>query len=378
MTDTPPAPASSAADSADAPRSQLTQAQVVWRRFRRHRAGMAGGLLLLAIGLTALFADALAPHHPFARHSNYVHAPPQTIRFLSEEGFHWRPFVYGIEVRRDLETGLKTYLPDKDERYPLRLFVRGDPYRFLGLFETNLRLLGVADDGPLFLLGTDKLGRDMLSRLLVGAQVSLTVGLFAVLFSLALGASLGMVSGYFGGWVDMIVQRLIELIFAFPSIPILMALSALIPPTWPPYLSFMGIVTVLALVGWGSLAREVRGKALAIREADFVLAARASGARDGRILRRHIFPAMYTHVIVISSLAMPSFILSESTLSFLGLGIKPPLTSWGALLAEAMNLHALYLHPWLLAPGVCILVTVLAFNFLGDGLRDAAAATIER
>ena len=212
----------------------------------------------------------------------------------------------------------------------------------------------------------------MLSRIIVGGRISLTIGLFAVTLSLTLGSVFGVISGFYGGTVDNVIQRMIELIFAFPSIPILMALSAVLPPEWPSHLVFMGIVTVLALVGWGGLAREIRGKTLSIRESDFVMAARVCGAKDGRILFRHLLPSMFSHIIVIATLAIPGFILGESTLSFLGLGIKPPMTSWGLLLSDAMNIHSLSLYPWLLIPGLCIIIAVLAFNFLGDGLRDAA------
>jgi peptide/nickel transport system permease protein len=356
-----------------AAKAGYSQYRLLWRRFRRHRAGMAGGIAILLVVCASFLAEFLSPHHFNTRYFEYVHLPPQRVHFFSDEGFHLRPFVYGIKHWQDPQTALTRYSEDSARRLPLMFFVRGDRYSFYGLFESNLHLVGTGKGNPFFLLGTDRFGRDLLSRLLTGGRISLTVGLLAVFLSLTLGTTMGMISGYYGGRIDHFVQRTVELISAFPSIPILMALSAVLPPQWPSYLTFMGIVAVLSLVGWGSLAREIRGKTLVAREADYVLAARSCGARDRRIIFRHLLPSMWSHVIVISTLAVPRFILSESTLSFLGLGIKAPLTSWGLLLADAMNLHVLVLYPWLLAPGACILITVLAFNYFGDGLRDAAA-----
>ena len=349
-----------------------SQSRLIWKRFLKHRVGVAGGCVVCIILFLVLFAEFLAPHNISRRYYQYVHLPPQRIHFFSEEGFHLRPFVYGIKSTGEARFGIRAYTEDSTVKFPIRFFTRGDSYRFYWLIETDIHLFGTGKGNPIFLLGTDRFGRDMLSRLLVGGRVSLTVGLLAVVLSLILGTTLGLISGFYGGVVDNLIQRTIELIFAFPSIPILMALSALLPPEWPSYLTFMGIVTVLSLIGWGGLAREIRGKTLALRDSDFVLAAQVSGARDRRIIFRHLLPSMFSHIIVISTLAVPGFILSESTLSFLGLGIKPPLTSWGLLLSDAMNLHSLRLYPWLLLPGVCIIAAVLALNFTGDGLRDAA------
>ena len=350
-----------------------SQKRLIWKRFLRHKAGVIGGGIVLLLIFCFLFAEFLGPHNISRRYFQYVYLPPQGIHFFSQEGFHLRPFVYGIKSVISAEDGLKRYYEDTSVKYPIYLFIRGDTYKFLWLIESDLHLFGTGKDNPLFLCGTDRFGRDMLSRLLSGGRVTFTVGLLAVFLSLTLGTTLGLISGYYGGVVDNLIQRTIELIFAFPSIPILMALSALLPPQWPSYLTFLGIVTVLSFIGWGGLAREIRGKTLAISESDFVLAARVSGAKDRRIIFVHLLPSMFSHIIVISTLAVPGFILHESTLSFLGLGIKPPLTSWGLLLSDAMNLHALSLYPWLLLPGACILVAVLSLNFLGDGIRDAAA-----
>ncbi len=348
-----------------------SQRQLIWRRFKKHRAGVIGGCVVIFLYICVFLGEFLSPHDPTHRYYDYVHLPAQRIHIFSQDGIHW-PFVYGIKKSFDLQTGVKTYTEDASVRYPIYPFVRGAQYTFYGLFTTDIHLFGTGKGNPMFLLGTDRFGRDMLSRIIAGGRISLTIGLLAVFISLTLGSTLGVISGYYGGNIDNIIQRIIELIFAFPSIPILMALSAILPPEWPSHLVFMGIVTVLALVGWGGLAREIRGKTLSIRESDFVLAARVAGARDRRIIFRHLLPSMFSHIIVIATLAIPGFILGESTLSFLGLGIKPPMTSWGLLLSDAMNIHSLSLYPWLLIPGVCIIIAVLAFNFLGDGLRDAA------
>ncbi len=348
-----------------------SQRQLIWRRFKKHRAGVIGGCVVIFLYICVFLGEFLCPHDPAHRYYNYVHLPAQRIHIFSQDGIHW-PFVYGIKKSFDLQTGIKTYTEDASVRYPVYPFVRGAEYTFYGLFTTDIHMFGTGKGNPMFLLGTDRFGRDMLSRIIAGGRISLTIGLLAVFISLTLGSTLGVISGYYGGNTDNIIQRIIELIFAFPSIPILMALSAILPPEWPSHLVFMGIVTVLALVGWGGLAREIRGKTLSIREADFVLAARVAGAKDHRIIFRHLLPSMFSHIIVIATLAIPGFILGESTLSFLGLGIKPPMTSWGLLLSDAMNIHSLSLYPWLLLPGVCIIIAVLAFNFLGDGLRDAA------
>lgn len=355
------------------PARQPTRARLLWRRFFRHRLGLLGaavvGMMIVLTGLAEFFA----PHHIAERHLDLIYAPPQVPRFVGEDGFRLWPFVYGYQWALDSETGLRQYRLDRSREYPVRFFVRGDRYSWLGLFESDLHFIGTGPGNPFHLLGTDRFGRDLLSRILVGGRVSLAVGLFAVALSLFAGTLMGLVSGYFGGKGDFLIQRGIEIIFAFPQIPILMALSALLPADWPPMLTFFGIVTVLAFVGWGGLAREIRGKALVVREADYVTAARIGGVGHGGILIKHMLPAMYSHIIVVATLAIPLFILGESTLSFLGLGIKPPMTSWGLLLSDAMNLHSLTLYPWLLFPGLFIIISVMAFNFLGDGIRDVAA-----
>jgi peptide/nickel transport system permease protein len=352
--------------------ASYSQRKLIWRRFRKHKAGVIGGWVVLVLYAVVFLGEFLAPHDVNHRYYQYVHLPPQRVHFIRPDGFHLRPFVHGIKGTLDRRTGIKHYTEDATRIYPIYLFPRGGSYTFYGLFESDRHLFGTGGTNPMFLLGTDRFGRDMLSRIIVGGRISLTIGLLAVTISLSLGSVFGVISGFYGGTIDNVIQRTIELIFAFPSIPILMALSAVLPPEWPSHLVFMGIVTVLSLVGWGGLAREIRGKTLSIRESDFVMAARVCGANDRRIIFRHLLPSMFSHIIVIATLAIPGFILGESTLSFLGLGIKPPMTSWGLLLSDAMNIHSLSLYPWLLIPGGCIIAAVLAFNFLGDGLRDAA------
>jgi peptide/nickel transport system permease protein len=262
------------------------------------------------------------------------------------------------------------YTTDASRKYPIRLLHRGDSYRMFGVIPTNLHLL--SSDGPFYLLGTDRMGRDLLSRILYGARISLTVGLVGVWLSIVLGSILGTVSGYRGGMTDIVIQRLIELLSAFPTVPLWMALGASLPPRWSGIQVYFGITLILSLLGWGGLARQVRGKILALREADYVLAAKCAGASDLYILFRHLMPTAYSHIIVIATLSIPGMILGETALSFLGLGIRPPLTSWGVLLEEAQRVTVVLYHPWLLYPALPVILTVVAFNFVGDALRDAA------
>lgn len=348
----------------------LSYRQLVWRRFRRSRLALVGVVLLGLIYFAALFAEFFAPYDARRDNMHLRYVPPQRIRFVGADGFHWPPFVYGLKQTRHPETLELIYTPDTRRKHPVRLFYRGDPYRLLGLIPTNIHLIG--SDGPMYLLGTDRMGRDLLSRILYGARVSLTVGLAGVFLSILLGSLLGTASGYFGGVVDMVIQRLIELLSAFPSIPLWMALAAALPPQWSGLQVYFGITVILSLLGWGGLARQVRGKILALRDADYVLAARCAGASDRHILLRHLLPTAYSHIIVIATLSIPGMILGETALSFLGLGIRPPMTSWGVLLEEAQRVTVVLHYPWLLFPALPVILTVIAFNFVGDALRDAA------
>ncbi|WP_293912905.1 ABC transporter permease [Deinococcus sp.] len=351
---------------------------MAWRRYRKSRLGVLGGWVLAALYLTALFAGFLSPYSITTQHQGHEYQPPSRLHLVGKGGLSW-PFVYGTRESRDPVTFARKSVDDPSVQLPVRLLVRGEPYRFFGL-QSDLHLFGVplAQGGSpqvfYFPFGTDQLGRDLLSRTLVGGQVSLTVGLIGVVISFAIGILMGGISGYYGGLTDTLIQRLIEVLLSFPRLPILLALSTLIPPRWPSTWVYLGIVAVLALIGWAGLARVLRGQVLTLRSLDYVSAAQAIGARDLRIILRHITPNLSSFLLVTATLALPGFVLGESALSFLGLGIKEPMTSWGLLLADARRegFQTLNLYPWLLLPGLFLVITILAFNFFGDALRDAA------
>jgi peptide/nickel transport system permease protein len=346
-----------------------SQWRMIWRKFIRNRIAVVGGIVILLFYLTALFANFVAPYTLEQRMTAYSFLPPQRVHLFNEGRF--QPFVYGLKGSRDPKTLMRIYVLDPGKRIPIRFFIQGEPYKLMGLFTASTHFFGVEEE-IVSLLGTDGQGRDMFSRIIIGSQISLTIGLVGVALSLIIGAFLGVASGYFGGWVDNLIQRVIEIIRSFPPIPLWMALTAALPPHWPPLRVYFAITIILSLIGWTWLARQLRGKVLALREEDFVMAARLAGASDGWIIFRHLIPATFSHIIVISTLAMPAMILAESALSFLGLGLRPPLTSWGVLLQQAQNIQVLLLYPWLMIPGSFVAISILAFNFLGDGLRDAA------
>ena len=350
-----------------------SQWQLMWWRFRKHRLAVASAIVIILLYIVAMFCEFLAPYDPSERDAAYVHTPPQTLHFVGEGGFTLRPFVYNIEGKRDPETFRMVFEIDKTQTYPIHFFVHGDPYKLWGLFETDVHLFGVGDgDSVFFMLGSDRMGRDMLSRIVYGARISLSMGLIGVLMSFVLGIIIGGASGYFGGTVDLIVQRVIEFLISIPTIPLCMTLAAAMPKGWPAARVYFGITIILSLVSWTSLARVVRGKFIALRNEDFVLAARLSGSSEFRIITRHLVPSFMSYLIARLTMAVPSMILSETSLSFLGLGLRPPVISWGVLLQEAQNLRSVALAPWLLLPGVLVVITVLCLNFVGDGLRDAA------
>jgi peptide/nickel transport system permease protein len=349
---------------------RASPAQIMWWRLRRHRVAVASGAVLLALYVMILFCEFLAPYGLDSRHTDFIYAPPQRVH-LFDGGRLVRPYVDGYDYRLDMTNLQRVYKPVPTRHQPIRFFCRGDGYRYWGLFTADLHLMCPADDGQLFLLGTDRLGRDMLSRIIYGARISLTVGLIGVVISFTLGILIGGIAGYYGGWTDLLIQRGIEVIQSFPHLPLWMALSAILPVTWSPILVYFGITIILGLIEWTHLARAVRSKLLSLREEDFCTAAVLMGASPARIIARHLLPSFTSHLIASATLVIPSMILGETALSFLGLGLRPPITSWGVLLNEAQNISVVALYPWLMFPVAPVILTVLAFNFLGDGLRDA-------
>ncbi|MFL7810288.1 MAG: ABC transporter permease, partial [Anaerolineae bacterium] len=291
--------------------------------------------------------------------------------FVHDGQFSLRPFVYGLTVKKDIATMSRTFEPDKSQIYPIHFFARGDTWRFLGI-KSDRHLFGVDEGGTVTLMGTDELGRDLLSRILYGAAISLSIGLLGVISSFVLGAILGGISGYYGGVVDTVIQRVIEFLLSVPTIPLWMALSAAVPIGWPPVRVYFAITLILSIIGWCGLARIVRSKLLELREEDFVMAARLAGSGAWQIILRHLLPSTISYLIVHMTLSIPSMIIGETSLSFLGLGLRPPVVSWGVLLQKAQNVGTVNSFPWLMWPGVFVVLTVLAFNFMGDGLRDAA------
>jgi len=349
-----------------------SQWQLMWWKFKRHKLALTGASILIIFYLLAIFCEFFAPYGIYKRYSEYVFCPPQRVHFFGEEGFHLRPFIYGFKKKLDLRTFQRVYTVDKTKNYPIYLFVHGHKYRLWSLFEVDLHLFGLKERHTMFLFGTDSLGRDLFSRNLYAARISLSIGLIGVFLSFVIGLTLGGISGYYGGVVDDVVQRAIEFLLSIPTIPLWMGLSAALPPEWSPIKIYFGITIILSVVGWTTLARIVRGKLLTLREEDFAMAAIVAGATDKRIIIKHLLPSFLSYIVVAVTLSIPGMILGETSLSFLGLGLRPPVVSWGVLLKEAQNMRTVVLHPWLFIPAISVIITVLAFNFLGDGLRDAA------
>jgi peptide/nickel transport system permease protein len=347
-----------------------SQGQIIWWRFLKHRLAVISLVVLGLSYFSILISEMLAPYGLHERHSGAIYAPPQPLHFF-HEGRLVGPFVYPLDFEMNLDTLKREYVEDTSEPQRIRFFCSGTPYDFWGLFTTEFHFICPPEDGTMFLLGTDRLGRDMLSRLIYGARISLTIGLVGVTLSYAVGITIGGIAGYFGGLFDSVVQRITEVLRSIPELPLWLALSAALPVTWDPRLIYFGITLILAALDWPGIARAVRSKLFALREEDYVSAAEMMGAKPSRVIGRHLLPNFTSHLIASASLSIPSMILAETALSFLGLGLRPPITSWGVLLSEAQNIESVALYPWLLLPMIPVMVTVLAFSFLGDGLRDA-------
>ncbi len=349
-----------------------SQWQLIWWKLRKHKLAIVAAPVLIVLYLCAIFADFLSFTLPDTRFTDYKYAPPQAIRFVDESGKWQAPFVYGLKRGTDPETLQRVFVTVPEEKYRVHFLGRGEEYKLLGIFRTNVHLLSVDDGGPMFLLGTDNLGHDLFTRILYGSRISLSIGLVGVALTFVLGMLIGGISGYFGGTVDTIIQRIIDMIVCIPTIPLWLALAAALPSNWPMVRVYLGIVVITSIIGWAGLARVVRGKLLSLREEAFCEAARLAGATDFRIILRHLLPSFASYIIVSLTLSIPNTILGETSLSFLGLGLQPPAVSWGVLLRQSQDVVTIALNPWLLLPALWIIVTVVAFNFLGDGLRDAA------
>jgi peptide/nickel transport system permease protein len=349
---------------------------LVWDKFRKHKLAVISLVVVGLIYLVALFAEFLAPYDPGKFDPRYTYAPPQAIGWFVDDGAggkQFQPHVTGFKIKVDAKSFRRIFTPDPDQVIPIGLFVTGQTYRMWGLFDANLHLIGPLDPKlPFFLAGGDRLGRDLLSRTIHGTRVSMSIGLVGVGLSLLIGLTLGGISGYRGGIFDRVIQRVIEFIRSIPTIPLWLGLAAAMPKDWPPLQIYFSILVILSLIGWTEIARVVRGRFLSLRTEDFVIAARLDGVSELRLIMRHMMPSLYSHIIAAVTLAIPHMILAETSLSFLGLGLQPPIVSWGVLLQDTQNLRAITQAPWLFLPGLCVVIAVLSLNFLGDGVRDAA------
>ena len=347
-----------------------SSAALVWRRFKRHKLGLISGIFLFLSYLLLPFAGFLSPYTPNERNADHLYHPPQFIHWW-HEGEYVGPFVYPTTAIADLEQFRWRYEVDRSRPMRLLFFCKRTPYKLFGLFETDRHLVCAPEGATLFILGSDRLGRDVLSRILYGAQLSLTVGLIGISVSFLLGISFGAIAGYFGGAVDWFINRMIEILRSLPELPLWLALSAAVPSNWGPVAVFFIISIILGLLDWPGLARAVRSKFLSLREEEYVRAAEMMGAKPGRVIRRHLLPNFMSHLIASATLSIPAMILGETALSFLGLGLRAPAVSWGVMLNDAQNLASIEIYPWTAIPMLPIIIVVLAFNFLGDGLRDS-------
>ena len=351
----------------------MSQSRLMWMRFRRNKLAMFGLVVLAIVYVTAAFCDFFAPYDGNTMYAQYKYMPPQKVHWRDEEGKFTGPFVYAIKIGYDMKTFQPLYEEDTSRKAPIRFFVHGDPHKLLGFIDTDVHLFGTGEkDVPMLLFGTDSIGRDLFSRILIGTRISSTVGLVGVFLSFILGLILGGISGYFGGVPDMIIQRVIDFMISLPTIPIWMAIAAAVPNTWPVLKVYFCVVVILSLMGWTGLARTVRSKFIALKNEDFVRAARVVGASSWRIIMKHMVPTFTSHLIASLSLSVPGMILGETSLSYLGIGLRPPAISWGILLSEMQSIRNIALYPWMMIPGIFIILTVMSYNFLGDGLRDAA------
>ena len=368
----PETPPSVTSKEADIRYYTASQFQLMWWKFKKHRLALIGSTVLGIFAFIAVFAEFLSPYTPTARTVDYLFGRPQVLHFVDAEGkFHLRPFTYSLTAVMDPKTFLLEVKEDTSKPWPVYFFVKGDPYKMWDLIKLDRHLFGVKE-GHLHLLGTDKLGRDILSRLLHATRTSLTIGVVGLFISFFLGLIIGGVSGFFGGTIDDVIQRSIEFIRSIPTLPLWMALAAALPKDWSAQQVYFTITILLGLLGWTHLARRVRGKLLSLREEDFVVAARIAGSTNARIIARHLLPSFLSYIIVDLSISFPYMILAETSLSFIGLGLRAPVVSWGVLLQDAQNVQSIALYPWLFTPVAFVILSVMAFSFVGDGMRDAA------
>jgi peptide/nickel transport system permease protein len=371
------APEVVSADEKEAKVFVASQWQLMWWKFRKHKVAIIGGIVTILFYLVGGFCEFLAPYNSESFWSQYTYAPPATIYWFdttASGGLTFKPFVYGYKITTDPDALRRIFKVDYKTKIPIGMFIHGEKYKMWGFIPGDLYLFGPKDvkSAPMFLIGADRLGRDMFSRILYGTRISLSIGLVGVALSLVLGVLLGGVSGYFGGTADVIIQRIIEFLRSIPTIPLWLGLAAALPKEWGPIQVYFGITLILSLIGWTGMARVVRGKFFALKTEDFVIAARLDGSSQMRIIIRHMVPSFMSHIIASITTSIPNMIISETSLSFLGLGLRPPVVSWGVLLQEAQNIRSVATAPWLLLPGLAVIVVVLAMSFLGDGLRDAA------